>query len=80
MHFLSENACKSLHNFLFQNIAFSKFINRFHLKSNWLISVRQIVIGSNIHIEVNEFDSLWIVFETNHDVLASQHQTTKTSS
>ena len=27
-----------------------------------LFIIRKSVIGSNIHIEVNEFDSLWIVF------------------
>ena len=29
---------------------------------NKITSIRKSVIGSNIHIEVNEFDSLWIVF------------------
>ena len=35
---------------------------RLRRRRNNNIKVRKSVIGSNIHIEVNELDSLWIVF------------------
>ena len=36
--------------------------------------IRKSFVGSNIHIEVNRFNSLWVVFESVNDVSASHQQ------